>query len=85
MPKYAINYEWTCPQCGTYNSKSYFCEKCFYEPKTPKQRASPVAIACGAGCILLVVFGAWLIASDVTGGYTLVIVGALLGWAAVKW
>jgi NMD protein affecting ribosome stability and mRNA decay len=86
MPKYEMNYEWTCPRCGEYNSASYHCAKCFYDPKTPKQRLNVIAVALGAGCALFVIPGVWLVVSGVTGlGAALILVGGLMGWGAAKW
>jgi hypothetical protein len=54
MPKYQINYRWTCPRYGTDNSKGYHCDKCFYAPNVPKQRFSVIAVALAVGGVLLV-------------------------------
>jgi rubredoxin len=86
VPKYEINYDWTCPQCGTFNFRSYHCKKCFYEPKTPKQRMSVVAVGLGTGCGLLVIIGGLLVlgGSPATGA-VFIVIGALMGFAASKW
>ena len=81
-----MNYQWTCPQCGEYNSVSYHCSKCFYAPKIPKQRLSVIAVALAVACVLLIVAGAWFTYAGVTGlGVGMVVVGGLMGWGAAKW
>ena len=85
MPRYANNYEWTCPRCGAYNSEGYQCGKCFYDPKTPKQRLSWIAVALAVGCVLLVVVGAWFIWARLPLGAVMVVLGALMGWGASRW
>jgi len=81
-----MNYKWTCPQCGAYNSEGYHCGKCFYAPKTPKQRLSVITVALATGCVLLLVLGTWLALAGVLGlGAGMVIAGALMGWGAAKW
>jgi hypothetical protein len=86
MPKYQMYYQWTCPQCGHYNSAGYHCTRCFYAPKVPKQRLSVVAVALAVGCVLLGVLGAWLVYAGFTVfGVGLVVVGVLMGWGAAKW
>jgi hypothetical protein len=63
----------------------YHCSKCFYEPKTPKQRLSVIAVALAVGCLLLVILGGSFMWAGVSGGIVLLVMGALMGWGALKW
>ena len=86
MPKYQMNYEWTCPQCGAYNPSGYHCAKCFYAPNIPKQRLSVIAVALGAGSVLLVIVGAWIaLTGHIVLGTGMAVLGGLMGWGAAKW